>query len=148
MSYIGMTNVIAMVATIAKVLKNKEIRSQNDLIELSRKGLQAKYLSTVMTYTGMNNKELANALPISERQLVRYASDKVMNQEITERLLRIIELYSFGYDYFLVQSEFQRWMRTENMALGGVSPISLIDTGYGLDMVRIIIGRAMHGVYS
>ena len=137
-----------MVSTIAKVLKDKHIKSQSDLVDISRKGLQAKYLSTVMTFTGMSNKELANALPISERQLVRYASDKVMNQEITERLLRIIELYSFGYDFFVVPSEFQKWMRHENIALGGVTPISMIDTGYGIDMVRVIIGRAMHGIFS
>ncbi len=137
-----------MVTAIAKVLKNPRIRSASDLIDISRKGIQAKHLITVMEYTALSNKELADALPISERQLIRYAADKVMKQEVTERLLRIIDLYSFGYDFFQDHSEFQRWMRHENIALGGVVPLSLIDTGYGIDMVRTIIGRAMHGVYS
>lgn len=137
-----------MLATISKVLPELKINSTDDLINISRKGIQAKYLGIVMEYTGLSNKELADALPISERQLIRYASDKIMKQEVTERLLHIIDLYSFGYDFFNVHSEFQRWMRSENIALGGATPLSLIDTSYGINMVRTVIGRAMHGVFS
>lgn len=143
-----MTNDLIMIATISKVLPELKINSADDLINVSRNGIQAKYLGIVMEYTGLSNKELADVLPISERQLIRYAADKIMKQEVTERLLHIIDLYSFGYDFFKVRSEFQRWMRSENIALGGSTPLSLIDTSYGINMVRTVIGRAMHGIFS
>jgi len=137
-----------MVNAVATVLKDQKISSSDDLVDITRNGLQAKYVGTVMEYTGMNNKELADALPISERQLIRYASDKLLKPEVTERLLQLIELHADGYDLFNVESEFQRWLRTENLALDGKHPITYLDTAYGIRLIKAILGRIRHGVFS
>jgi len=137
-----------MINSVATVLKDQNISSSDDLIDLTRNGLQAKYVGTVMEYTGMNNKELADVLPISERQLVRYTADKLLKPEITERLLQLIELHADGYDLFNVPSEFQRWLRTKNLALDHKRPITYLDTAYGIRLIKAILGRIRHGVFS
>jgi len=137
-----------MVATIAKVLPELNIHSKVDLVALTRKGLNVKFVSDVMVYTGMNNKELAHALPISERQLIRYTEGTLLKPEVTERLLRLIHLYDQGYDLFNTKEDFQVWMRSANWSLGRITPMSLIDTSFGIDMIETIIVRLAHGVYS
>ena len=137
-----------MVATISKILPQLEIHSTADLVDLTRKGLNVKFVSDVMIYTGMNNKELSNALPISERQLVRYTEGTLLKPEVTERLLRLLHIYDQGYDLFGDREAFQSWMRSPNWGLGQISPISLMDTSFGIDMVETVIVRLAHGVYS
>lgn len=40
------------------------------------------------------------------------------------------------------------WLSSENNALGGVTPISLLDTDAGAQSVMDLLGRIEHGVYS
>ncbi|MBT8219572.1 MAG: DUF2384 domain-containing protein [Bacteroidia bacterium] len=137
-----------MIASVNDIFSDHQVSSASDLIAISRRGVQARRLSDVMEFTGMSNKELAAALPISERQLIRYAKDHLLKPEVTERLISITELYLFGYDLFQDHLSFQRWMRTSNIAAGDVVPITLLDTNHGIQMVRNILGRIQHGVHS
>jgi putative toxin-antitoxin system antitoxin component (TIGR02293 family) len=41
-----------------------------------------------------------------------------------------------------------RWLHKPNRALGGVSPLSLLDTDLGTREVEQILGRIEYGVYS
>lgn len=41
-----------------------------------------------------------------------------------------------------------RWLRTRNHALGGESPLELLDTGSGSRQVQELLGRIEHGVFS
>jgi putative toxin-antitoxin system antitoxin component (TIGR02293 family) len=41
-----------------------------------------------------------------------------------------------------------RWLHNPNRALGGVSPLSLLDTDLGTREVEQILGRIEYGVYS
>ena len=41
-----------------------------------------------------------------------------------------------------------RWIRKPNRALGGGSPIELLDLDLGLDAVLNVLGRIEHGVFS
>jgi len=39
-------------------------------------------------------------------------------------------------------------MKTENRALGWITPLSLVDTLYGIEEVRNVVGRIAYGVFS
>ncbi len=39
-------------------------------------------------------------------------------------------------------------MKTTNRALGNIKPLSLLDTLYGMEEIKHLIGRIEHGVYS
>lgn len=58
-------------------------------------------------------------------------------QRIRRKLSRL-----FGEDQAKV------WLNTPNVALGGEVPAHLLNTPEGLRLVRDVVGRIEHGVYS
>jgi len=40
------------------------------------------------------------------------------------------------------------WLRSRNQALGGATPLSLLDTDAGAEDVMDLLGRIEHGVHS
>lgn len=38
------------------------------------------------------------------------------------------------------------WLKTQNISLGGVTPVSLIDTEIGSELVADVLGRIEHGI--
>ena len=137
---------------IAKLLSDSKrgiiVKSSRDYIELSRKGLTMKQLREILKLTQISLKELSSILSISERQLSRYEEDKILRVDISAHLIQITELYQFGYEVFEDEGNFQQWMRSEIRALGYQKPIHLLDTPFGIQEVKNIIGRLEHGVYS
>ena len=133
--------------TIQALLHNEQINQRTDLIGIVRAGIETKYLKEIQEYTSLSDNEIGEVLPISQRQLVRYASDHRLNKEITSHLLQIIELYQKGYKLF-GRVKFNLWLRTQNKVLGNIRPLEMMDTSIGIEMIEDVIGRIEHGVYS
>lgn len=124
------------------------IKSENDYIALSRQGLTMKQLKQILLFCNISLKQLAKMLSISERQLSRYQSDKILKTDISAHLIQIAELYDFGYTVFDNDADFQAWMNSTIRALAFEKPIDLLDTPFGIQEVKNIIGRIEYGVYS
>ncbi|HEY0040749.1 MAG TPA: MbcA/ParS/Xre antitoxin family protein, partial [Flavisolibacter sp.] len=69
------------------------------------------------------------------------------DQYISERIFLLADLYSYGYEAFENKENFNQWMKTGNRSLGGITPLSLLDTLYGLEEVKHLIGRIEYGVF-
>ncbi len=67
---------------------------------------------------------------------------------VSERLLLLADIYSYGYEVFENKERFNHWMKNANTALGGEAPLNLLDTLYGMEEVKHLIGRIEYGVYS
>lgn len=66
---------------------------------------------------------------------------------ITERIMLLGDLISYGQSVFEDRDRFDTWLRTPSMALGGKAPSELMETVYGIEEVRNELGRIEHGVY-
>jgi len=124
------------------------VKGPRDYIELSRKGLSMKQLREILKFTSINLKEMSKMLSISERQLSRYEDNKVLRTDLSSHLIQITELYKFGYEVFGDVTKFQKWMNSEIRALGYQKPMELLDTPFGINDVKNILGRLEYGVYS
>jgi putative toxin-antitoxin system antitoxin component (TIGR02293 family) len=62
--------------------------------------------------------------------------------------LLLADIYSYGYQVFENKEGFNQWMKQTNTALGGATPLQLLDTLYGMEEVKHLIGRIEYGVYS
>ncbi len=137
---------------LAKVLSDTsrgiEVKNSRDYIALTRKGLTVKQLGQILEFTNLTLKQAAQMLSVSERQLTRYADDKVLKSDISAHLIQISELYMFGYNVFENESNFQKWMNSKIRSLDYQKPIELLDTPFGISDVKNIIGRLEYGVYS
>ena len=57
-------------------------------------------------------------------------------------------MYSYGYEVFEDESNFNEWIFRPNQALGGKQPYELLDNQFGREEVKNFIGRIDFGVYS
>ena len=67
---------------------------------------------------------------------------------LSERIMSLADIYSYGYEVFEDEDRFNRWMFRPNRALNGKAPYELMDNHFGREEVRNIIGRIEYGVYS
>lgn len=138
--------------SVLKILSDSnrgiQVKGRNDYIKLSRKGLSMRQMKEILAFTGIPMKEMSALISISNRQLARYTDEKIFKTDISAHLIQIVELYKFGYEVFEEKEKFQRWMKSDIRALDYEKPISLLDTPFGIDAIKTILGRLEHSVYS
>jgi putative toxin-antitoxin system antitoxin component (TIGR02293 family) len=70
----------------------------------------------------------------------------LLNGRDSEIVLLLTELLDFGIEVFNNEEDkFQRWMKKENIALGGNSPESLLDSITGIQEVKNCLNRIEYG---
>jgi putative toxin-antitoxin system antitoxin component (TIGR02293 family) len=145
-----MTQKNLYIATIKSIgaedLVKEPINGDYDLIPLIKRGLFKKNLVKLAERMSMSIKDIAAILPVSERTLKRYRSTTRLSPELSERLLKLSELYSKGIDVFGSKEKFIKWMNLESLAIGS-KPINIIDTLTGIQLVKDELGRIEYGVY-
>lgn len=117
-------------------------------IELTRKGISKKSLYRVAEFCDLSLKDLVELLPVSLRTIQRYHDDDLLDTPITERIILIAEILEKGMEVFDSRDKLLAWLKTPVLALGQKSPLSLLDTVFGIRLVMDLLGRIEHGVYS
>jgi len=137
---------------ISKLLSDKsrniKVKDPFDYIELSRRGLSVKQLYDILDYTQITIKDLPDIISLSDRQINRYTKDKILRTDISAQLIQIVELYSKGYEIFQSKINFQEWMIRKNRGLGNIEPKKLLDTTFGIQLIRDELGRMEYGIIS
>ena len=64
------------------------------------------------------------------------------------RELLLQQLAEHGVDVFEDQGKFNRWLRRPLPLLANQSPLDLLDTASGFQVVDELLGRIEYGVYS
>ncbi|MGD1894610.1 MAG: antitoxin Xre/MbcA/ParS toxin-binding domain-containing protein [Cyclobacteriaceae bacterium] len=93
-------------------------------------------------------QQLADILHISVRTLQRYQPDQVLSTPLSERLLRLADVYAKGFGVFEDRTMFQRWMQEPIPALGYTVPLSLLPSLYGMDAIMEELGRIEHDILA
>ena len=133
-----------------KVLR-KEIKDRSDLIELSDKGLTKDALKHLAKFLSLTMGQMAELLPITERTILRYTrarKAKHFNRIVSEQILQIADVAARGVEVFEDKDKFLKWMNHPNRALAGKTPLSLLDSRFGTEMVLDELGRIEYGVFS
>lgn len=125
----------------------------NDLTSIQKmrivkKGISKSYLENLKKVTSLDYDSLASALSVTRSTLISKKGNQKFSDQVSERIISLADLYSFGYEVFGDKNNFNKWIFTENQALGGGRPFDLIDNYYGREEVRNLIGRIAYGVYS
>ena len=130
-----------------KVLR-KKIQSRMDLIELSNKGLTKNALRHLAKFLSFTMSQMAALLPVTERTIQRYAPRKPFNRVVSEQILQIAEVAARGAEVFEDRDKFLAWMDHPNRALADKTPLSLLNSRFGSEMLLDELGRIEHGVFS
>ena len=130
-----------------KVLR-KKIQSRMDLVELSNKGVTKNALRHLAKFLSFTMSQMAALLPVTERTIQRYAPRKHFNRVVSEQILQIAEVAAKGAEVFEDRDKFLAWMDHPNRALADKTPLSLLNSRFGAEMVLDELGRIEHGVFS
>jgi putative toxin-antitoxin system antitoxin component (TIGR02293 family) len=143
MEFAGVTKVLGG----EKVLR-KKIQSRMDLIELSNEGVTKNALGHLAKFLSFTMSQMAALLPVTERTIQRYARKKHFNRVVSEQILQIAEVAAKGAEVFEDRDKFLAWMDHPNRALADKTPLSLLSSRFGAEMVLDELGRIEHGVFS
>lgn len=119
------------------------------LIIKSRDGISFGEFEYYMDRSPIYLEEWASLLHLSDRTLQRYKKDNKSFESIhSERILDLFMLFKFGEDTFGDKEIFQTWLHDKCIPLGNVTPLSLLDTSFGIAIVKEELGRIQHGIFA
>jgi putative toxin-antitoxin system antitoxin component (TIGR02293 family) len=127
---------------------HRRLRSRSDLIKLGKIGLTKASLLHLADYLGLTLSKMADLLPITERTIQRYSDDQHFSPSVSEHILQIAECAANGTRVFEDKGNFLAWLHHPNKALGQQTPMSLMSSRFGSEMVLDVLGRIEHGVFS
>lgn len=131
-----------------KVLK-KAVRSDIEFVPLLRKGLPVASLEAVTRELELSLDAAAESLGLALRTIARRKQEnKPLDLAESERVLRMARTLAHAIEVLGSVEKARRWMRKDNRALGGASPLSLLDTDVGAEAVDDVLTRVEHGVYG
>lgn len=119
-----------------------------DMLTISRNGLPKSGLMALAKKISLSLQEFANIMHISERTLQRYEDDTIIKTEYTEKAIELARLYTRGEEVFGTLDKFKTWMKTPLYVFKGETPVSLLDTSIGFDMIFKELGRIEYGIFA
>lgn len=126
-------------------LIGRSVRSTGDLIAAVRAGLPASTVQYVVDAGRMSLMEVDFAV-MPRKTLTRRTKSGMLTAEQSDRLMRVARVIALAEDVFGSQEKAGIWLRRETSPLGGVSPMSLLDTTEGAVQVEHLINRIAYGV--
>lgn len=134
--------------------QNLSFRSVDDrgslfLIKAIREGIGYSFFNDMLKYIPFSFDEWSHYLNLSERTLQRYKKEnKPFQASFAERIIEIKLLYQYGVEVFEDNGNFDIWLNSKSIALGGVKPKDLLDTTFGINLVRDELTRIEYGVLA
>jgi putative toxin-antitoxin system antitoxin component (TIGR02293 family) len=124
------------------------VNSDIDLIAITRKGLPKSVVYSLCEVLGISMEKLSDLMHISHRTLQRKADDDLLTVPSTEQLFEIAEVVSKGIEVFDTLDNFRNWLHSSPYIFNGQKPLDFLDTRFGIQYVKNIIGRIAHGIPS
>ena len=135
------------------ILSNASQKPESQLssfekMHIVRDGVSKKDLELLKSKADLDYTMLAKALSVTRATLINKKRGEKFNSGLSEKILGMADLYSYGFEVFENEDRFNQWMARPNKALGGQVPYDLIDNHFGREEVKNLIGRIDYGIYS
>jgi putative toxin-antitoxin system antitoxin component (TIGR02293 family) len=119
------------------------------LIEFIRKGINFRIFTEFANKSPFNLNEWSSFLHISQRTMQRYQREKkTLDALQSEKFMEIVLLYKKGIEVMGTQEQFDSWLETENLALGKAKPKSLLDSTFGINLLKDELNRLQYGILA
>jgi putative toxin-antitoxin system antitoxin component (TIGR02293 family) len=116
-------------------------RSVLDWVSVIRQGISAAAVDTLTRGVRISRAELATALGISERTLARRKREGLLSSEESAKLVRLARVVQRAEEVFEDLGAAVDWLKSPNAALSGETPLSLLDTEIGAELVMDTLGN-------
>jgi len=124
-------------------------RKSGSAVALVRTGLPSSAIDRLRARLGYEDEDaILQIVGLSPRTYQRRKQDKKpLDAVSSDRLYRLAKIETFATEVFQDPETAVDWLKRPNRALGD-TPINLLDTEAGTDMVERVLIRIQHGVYS
>ncbi len=119
-----------------------------ELRSLIQNGIPFSIFIAVQNELDLPHKKLLEMLGISAQTLARRKKENHLNAFESDRLFRIIRIFSAMVEVLGSKEKARIWLKTPNTGLGGDIPIELLSTDIGANQVEDILHRIEYGIYS
>ena len=126
-------------------LLGTSVASAQDLTAVVRQGMPVAALDA-LTETTLSKAELFDVVIPRRTYTHRKSRDERLSPEVTERAVRVARIAELAEETFGDPEKGRQWLRRPTTALGGKSPLSLLDTEIGAGMVEELLTRISHGI--
>ncbi|HLF97717.1 MAG TPA: antitoxin Xre/MbcA/ParS toxin-binding domain-containing protein [Methylococcaceae bacterium] len=117
-------------------------------VSVIRRGLSAAAVDALAKSLKISRAELSQALNIPERTLARRKREGSMSSEESAKLVRLARVVHRAEEVFEGLDVALDWLKSPNAALSGQTPLNLVDTEMGAELVLDTLGRIEHGVFA
>ncbi|SRX76140.1 type II RES/Xre toxin-antitoxin system antitoxin [Aequorivita antarctica] len=124
------------------------VNSDIDLITITRRGLPKSVVYSICEVLAISMDRLSDLLHVSHRTLQRKADDDLLTVSNTEQIFEIADVVSKGIEVFDTLDNFRNWLHSTPYIFNGQKPLDFLDTRFGIQYVKNIIGRIAHGIPS
>ncbi len=115
-------------------------------IALIRGGIAARVVDDMVEYLGVPKHVIFWVLHTPESTAHKLIKDRRrLNAAASERVVRIADTTRMAEETFGGQEAAAQWLTNPNLALGGVTPLSMLDTEPGASEVRRILSSINYG---
>lgn len=138
---------IAVILTDATSIPETQM-TYFEKMHVIKDGISKEDLENFKKKAALDYDKLAKALSVTRATLINKKKQEKFNAVLSERILSLADIYSYGYEVFEDEQRFNKWMFSPNRALGGSAPYELANNQFGREEIKNLIGRIEHGVYS
>ena len=119
-----------------------------DLHNRIREGLPYRALESMVDRFRLPKGPLSIVLALPASTEVRRKREKRLSGGESDRLYRVARILAHARRTFGSDEAASAWLRDPNRALGGSTPLDLLETELGSDEVEMVLGRIDYGVIS
>ncbi|EGF31430.1 hypothetical protein IMCC9480_3960 [Oxalobacteraceae bacterium IMCC9480] len=120
-----------------------------DVIRTMRSGVTALIVPAMAARLNITQDLLFEALRLPKSTIkARISGSKPLSSTEQDRFYRAEKSIAKAVAVFENEESGCRWMTSEISALGNVTPLSLLDTEAGYELVLDTLGRIEYGVYA
>jgi putative toxin-antitoxin system antitoxin component (TIGR02293 family) len=135
--------------TLAILGLKKAVRSSFDLMPVIRKGLPAATLEAVSRHMDLSALATVELLGLAKRTIARRLQEgQTLTAEESERVVRLARVLAQATEVLGNIERARSWLQKPSRALGGETPLRILDTDIGTNAVLEELGRIDSGVFA
>ena len=123
----------------------RKVSSGLDIVHLVRQGLPVSAIDELMTTFGLTLDEVDRVI-LPRKTLSHRRKLETLTSQQSERVIRVARVLSLAVDTFVAPTKAMTWLRRPTRPLGGESPLALLVTEEGAQLVETLLGRIAHGI--
>lgn len=121
----------------------------SSLILRMRSGTPARTVPETAGRIGISNERLYEVLRLPSSTIkARISKDQALAPAEQDRLYRVERVFGRAVQVLEDEEAARKWINRENRSLGGESPLALLDTEAGYELVLDTLARIEYGVYA